>query len=87
MLTLPVPAKSGLLVQAIIHRGCLMPKAKTFSLKHDKRRKHHHWLVKVFYFDGESFGRVYIDFEKAERFAARQKKSPVVKSTRILQQS
>ena len=64
-----------------------MPKTKTFSLKHDKRRKHHHWQVVVTYPDGESFGRVYTDQEKAEKFAERQRKSPVVKSARVLQQS
>jgi hypothetical protein len=51
----------------------------------DKRRKHRHWQVTVYYQDGEKFGRVYIDRDRAERFAARQKKSPVVKSTRILE--
>ena len=64
-----------------------MPETKNFSLNHDKRRKHHHWLVEVFYFDGESFGRVYTDLEKARKYATRQKKSPVVKRTRIEQQS
>jgi hypothetical protein len=49
----------------------------------DKRRKHHHWQVTVFYRDGERFARVYIDRHKAEGFAIRQKKSPVVRSTRI----
>ena len=49
----------------------------------DKRRKHHHWQVTVFYRDGERFARVYIDRGKAEGFAERQKKSPVVRSTRI----
>ena len=51
----------------------------------DRRRKHHHWQVTVFYHDGEKFARVYIDRERAERFAERQKKSPVVKATRILE--
>ncbi len=51
----------------------------------DKRRKHRHWQVTVFYRDGERFARVYIDREKAERFAGRQKKSPVVRATRILE--
>lgn len=64
-----------------------MPKAKSRSLKHDKRRKHHHWHVIVTYPDGESFGRVYTDVAKAERFAARQEKSPVVKSARVVQLS
>jgi hypothetical protein len=49
----------------------------------DKRRKHEHFLVTVTYPDGEKFGRVYTDREKAERFAERQKKSPTVKSTKI----
>jgi hypothetical protein len=49
----------------------------------DKRRKHRHWQVTVFYKDGETFGRVYTDREKAAGFAERQKKSPVVKMARI----
>jgi hypothetical protein len=51
----------------------------------DRRRKHRHWQVTVYYHDGEKFARVYIDRERAERFADRQKKSPVVKATRILE--
>lgn len=51
----------------------------------DRRRKHQHWQVTVYYHDGEKFARVYVDRERAERFAARQKKSPVVKATRILE--
>ena len=51
----------------------------------DRRRKHQHWQVAVYYHDGEKFARVYIDRERAERFAERQKKSPVVKATRILE--
>jgi hypothetical protein len=51
----------------------------------DKRRKHRHWQVTVFYRDGERFARVYTDRAKATSFAARQKKSPVVKSTRVVQ--
>lgn len=53
----------------------------------DKRRKHHHWLVTVYYADGEKFGRVYTDKDKATRFAERQRRSPVVKSVRISQVS
>jgi hypothetical protein len=49
----------------------------------DGRRKHHHWQVTVFYQDGETFGRVYTDREKATAFAERQKKSPVVKMARV----
>lgn len=51
----------------------------------DRRRKHRHWQVTVYYQDGEKFARVYIDRERASRFAERQKKSPVVKATRIME--
>ena len=54
-------------------------------VKRDRRRKHKHWQVTVFYHDGERFARVYIDRERAERFAERQKRSPIVKSARILE--
>lgn len=53
----------------------------------DRRRKHHHWLVTVSYADGEKFGRVYTDKDKASRFAERQRKSPVVKAARVTQVS
>jgi hypothetical protein len=53
----------------------------------DRRRKHHHWLVTVYYADGEKFGRVYTDRDKAARFAERQRRSPVVKSARVSQVS
>lgn len=66
-----------------------MPKAKTVrkrtKLGKDKRRKHKHWQVTVFYKDGERFARVYTDRAKAARFAERQRKSPVVKTARVLQ--
>ena len=55
------------------------------NFKTDKRRKHRHFIVTVFYRDGEKFARVYTDRAKATRFAERQKKSPVVKATRILE--
>jgi hypothetical protein len=58
---------------------------KNSRLKKDRRRKHRHWQVTVYYQDGEKFARVYIDRERANRFAERQKKSPVVRSTRILE--
>jgi hypothetical protein len=58
---------------------------KSNRISRDRRRKHHHWQVTVYYHDGEKFARVYIDRERAERFARRQKKSPVVKATRILE--
>ena len=53
----------------------------------DRRRKHHHFLVTVFYADGEKFGRVYTNKEKATRFAERQRRSPVVKQVRVSQVS
>ncbi len=58
---------------------------KTTRLRKDGRRKHRHWQVTVYYHDGEKFARVYINRERAEHFAERQKKSPVVKATRILE--
>lgn len=58
---------------------------KSGGKRGDRRRKHRHWQVTVYYSDGEKFARVYIDRERAERFADRQKKSPVVKATRILE--
>jgi hypothetical protein len=53
----------------------------------DRRRKHHHFLVTVNYADGETFGRVYTDKDKATRFAERQRRSPIVKSARVTQVS
>jgi hypothetical protein len=58
---------------------------KSNRMRHDRRRKHQHWQVTVFYHDGERFARVYIDRERAQRFAQRQKKSPIVKAARILE--
>ncbi len=58
---------------------------KHTQLGKDKRRKHKHWQVTVFYKDGEKFARVYTDREKANRFSERQRKSPVVKSARVTQ--
>jgi hypothetical protein len=50
----------------------------------EKRRKHPHFRVIVNYTDQEVFGRVYTNLGRAEKFAARQRKSPVVKSVSIL---
>jgi hypothetical protein len=61
------------------------PLKKTSRMSRDRRRKHHHWQVTVYYGDGEKFARVYIDRDRAQKFAERQKKSPVVKSTRIME--
>jgi hypothetical protein len=51
----------------------------------DKRRKHHHWQVTLFYKDGERFARTYTVHAKADKFADRQKKSPVVKMARVIE--
>ena len=56
-----------------------MAKGKAPTGKRDRRRKHQHWLVTIIYPDGERFERVYLDRERAKNFAARQKKSPLVK--------
>jgi hypothetical protein len=58
---------------------------KSSRMAEDRRRRHQHWQVTVYYRDGEKFARVYIDRERAARFAERQKKSPVVKTTRIVE--
>ena len=60
---------------------------KRTSFGKDKRRKHHHRKVTVFYENGERFARTYTNHEKASGFAARQKKSPVVKMARVIQVS
>jgi hypothetical protein len=60
---------------------------KRTSFGKDKRRKHHHWQVTVFYKDGERFSRTYTVHAKAAGFAERQKKSPVVKMARVTQVS
>jgi hypothetical protein len=57
------------------------------AIPNDRRRKHHHWVATLFYADGERFERVYLDRGKAQRFAERQKKSPLVVKTRVTEQS
>jgi hypothetical protein len=64
-----------------------MKKRKPTSFRKDARRKYHHWLVTLYYADGERFSRMYTDREKATKFAKRQKKSPTVKRTRVAQVS
>jgi hypothetical protein len=59
------------------------PKANP-AFKKDRRRKHKHWQVTVYYRDGEKFARVYTDRKKAAAFAVRQKRSPVVKAARVM---
>jgi hypothetical protein len=60
---------------------------KRTSYEKDKRRKHHHWQVAVFYTDGERFARTYTVRAKADGFAERQRKSPVVKMARVIEVS
>jgi hypothetical protein len=55
------------------------------ALGNDKRRRHRHYRVTVLYRDGEKFARVYTDRDKAKGFAERQKKSAVVKETRVVE--
>lgn len=64
-----------------------MPKRRVTNYRKDRRRRHHHWLVTVTYADNERFERVYIDRKRAEKFAAQQKKSPVVLKSRKRQLS
>jgi hypothetical protein len=61
----------------------MIEKRQRAPFRNDRRRKHHHWVATLFYADGERFERVYLDREKARRFAERQKKSPVVLKTRV----
>lgn len=63
------------------------PARKPANYRSDKRRKHHHFEVKLFYEDGEVFARRYTDRAKARAFAERQRKSPVVKMARVTQVS
>jgi uncharacterized Fe-S cluster-containing radical SAM superfamily protein len=58
-------------------------KRKETKFGKDRRRKHHLSSVTVYYGDGETSERIYVDLAKARCFAARQKKSPVVKRTRV----
>jgi hypothetical protein len=60
---------------------------KRTSFRTDARRKHHHWQVTLFYNDGERFVRTYTVHAKADAFAERQKKSPVVKMARVTELS
>ena len=68
---------------AVNQPGTIMKRRKRSEFGKDKRRRHRHWQVTIFYEDGERFARVYIDKEKAQSFAERQKRSPVVRSARV----
>jgi hypothetical protein len=62
-----------------------MPRYKPLTGKKDDRRRHPHFQVTITYADKKVFGRVYNDLDKAERFAARQERSPVVMSSMVRQ--
>jgi hypothetical protein len=75
---------------SIEDRRDIFPQMKTRkrpSFGKDKRRKHHHWQVTLFYKDGERFSRTYTVHAKAAGFAERQRKSPVVKMARVIEVS
>lgn len=46
-------------------------------------RRHRHWAVTIYYVGGGKFVRVYTDRRRAEEFAKREKRSPVVRSARV----
>lgn len=46
----------------------------------DRRRKHRHFKVTVYYHNEETFARTYIEEARAHAFADRQKRSPIVKN-------
>jgi hypothetical protein len=62
-----------------------MPKTSEEGKPKKGHRIHTHWRVTVIYTDKEISGRVFTNREKAEKFAARQQRSPVVKTTTIEQ--
>lgn len=57
-----------------------MTQSKQADGKREPQRRHPQFRVSVVYTDGGEFGRVYNDIQSAEKFAARQERSPVVKS-------
>lgn len=59
------------------------PKHTVVTPWRDRRRKHRHWEVSVYYHDGKRFARIYTDRRRAESFARRERRSPVVRSVRI----
>jgi hypothetical protein len=75
-------------ILCIVPSGCrgrlAVAKRRPTKLGKDRRRKHHHSRVTVYYGDGETFARVYIDPKRTRNFAERQKKSPVVTKTSIV---
>ena len=47
------------------------------------KQEYRYWRVTITYSDDEISGRVFKDRENAEKYAAKQKKSPVVKKTKV----
>jgi hypothetical protein len=58
--------------------------ATSKSRKPGRARKHDHFRVTVTYTDNEQSAKVFTDRERAEKFAARQGKSPFVKSVHVV---
>jgi|KBSSwiStaDraftv2_1062776.scaffolds.fasta_scaffold2181080_2 hypothetical protein len=46
-------------------------------------RKHDQFRVVITYHDDEQFARVFTNQEQAEKYAARQERSPAVKSAKV----
>lgn len=46
-------------------------------------RKHDQFRVLVTFTDGEQFAKVFTDRERAEKYAARQERSPFVKAAKV----
>jgi hypothetical protein len=51
------------------------------SSKSNKQKQY--FRLTITYSDGETSGRIFSNHEKAEKYAARQKRSPVVKKTKV----
>lgn len=56
----------------------------TSSKSGKARRKHDHFRITVTYTDNEQSAKVFTDLERAKKFAARQKRSPFVKSAEVV---
>jgi hypothetical protein len=48
-----------------------------------KNEQYRYWRITITYSDNETSGRVFKDYNQAERYAARQKKAPVVKKALV----
>jgi hypothetical protein len=60
------------------------PEPKRTALGKGGRRVHSYFQVILTYPDGDEFSRIYTNEEKAKGFAKRQKRSPLVKSVRVI---